>query len=201
MYRAVALAAHRRGLRPPFDDPATSAALVALAEECRISLTGSLEESHTILDGEDVSSQIRVPEISRLASQVSAIPGVRRRLSALQRELALEGGGVLEGRDIATRVVPEAPFRFFLTASPEVRAQRRFAELSARASAEAKGPSQTLAEVLADQEARDLADATRTDSPLVCDERYDVVDTSGLSPEGALEVMLRKIRGEPAAGG
>lgn len=195
MYRAVALAAHRRGLRPPFDEPATSAALVALAEESRIALTGSAEESHTFLDGEDVSSQIRVPEISKLASQVSAVPGVRRRLSALQRELALEGGGVLEGRDIATRVVPEAPFRFFLTASPEVRAQRRFAELSA------KGPSQTLAEVLADQEARDLADATRTDSPLVCDERYDVVDTSGLSPEGALEVMLRKIRGEPAAGG
>ncbi len=195
MYRAVALAAHRRGLRPPFDDPATSAALVALAEESRISVTGSAEESHTYLDGEDVSSLIRVPEISKLASQVSAVPGVRRRLSALQRELALEGGGVLEGRDIATRVVPEAPFRFFLTASPEVRAERRFAELSA------KGPSQSLAEVLADQEARDLADATRTDSPLVCDERYDVVDTSGLSPEGALEVMLRKIRGEPAAGG
>lgn len=192
MYRAVGLAARRSGLALPIEDPDP---LVEVANRSGIRLTGSAEDARTFLDGEDVSEAIRTPEISRYASAVSAIPGVRRRLAGLQRELALAGGGVLEGRDIGTKVVPEARRKFFLTARPEIRAERRFRELAA------KQMAQPFEQVLAEMNARDLADSTRADSPLTCDESYTIVDTSELNAEQVVALLLSLSLPEPEGNG
>jgi len=186
MYRAVGLAAKRAGISLPITNPR---AVVALAEKSHVSVTGSADGARTFLDGEDVSKEIRTPEISMFASAVSAVPGVRRRLAGMQRELALTAGGVLEGRDIGTKVVPETPHKFFLTARPDVRARRRFLEL------EARGSPQPFEKVLADMEARDRADSTREDSPLRHDDTYVVVDTSDRSVDEVVEAIVRHVRG------
>ena len=185
MYRAVGLAAKRAGISLPITNPR---AVVALAEKSHVSVTGSADGARTFLDGEDVSKEIRTPEISMYASAVSAVPGVRRRLAGMQRELALTAGGVLEGRDIGTKVVPETPHKFFLTARPDVRARRRFLEL------EARGTPQPFEKVLADMETRDRADATREDSPLRNDETYTVVDTSDRTVDEVVEAIVRQVR-------
>lgn len=190
MYRAVGLLARREGLGLPITEADEAG---ALAERAEILVTGSGGDVRTFLDGEDVSAQIREPEISRYASAVAAIPRVRRRLAARQREMALAGGGVLEGRDIGTRVVPEATAKFFLTARPEVRARRRYEELVR------KGTPQELAAVRSEMEARDEADSSRADSPLSCDETYVVVDTSDLSAGEVVERLRQLVLG-PRAG-
>jgi cytidylate kinase len=161
--------------------------VAAIASAADVRLTGGAGEVRTWLNGEDVSEEIRTPEISKYASAVSAVPEVRRRLAGLQRRLALEGGGVLEGRDIGTVVVPETPHKFFLTASAEVRARRRFAEL------EAKGSPQTFAEVLSEMDARDHADSTRADSPLTDDGTYTRLDTSALSVEEVVDRVVAAV--------
>jgi cytidylate kinase len=189
MYRAVGLLARREGVTLPIADPGR---VGELAETAEVLVTGTGGDLRVFLDGEDVSEEIREPEISRYASAVAAVPRVRRRLAARQRELALAGGGVLEGRDIGTKVVPEARAKFFLTARPEVRARRRFDELAR------KGTPQELAAVRAEMEARDRADSTRTDSPLACDETYVVVDTSDLGAEEVAERLCTLVRGDPA---
>jgi cytidylate kinase len=189
MYRAVGLAARRQGVKLPIADPA---AVVAIADRATVSVTGSVENARTFLDGEDVSKEIRTPEISMYASAVSAVPGVRRRLAGMQRQLALTSGGVLEGRDIGTKVVPETKHKFFLTARPEVRARRRTLELAAR------GSPQPFEKVLAEMGARDRADSTREDSPLTLDASYVAVDTSDLTVEEVVETLLGHVR---AAGG
>lgn len=107
--------------------------------------------------------------------------------------MALSGGGVLEGRDIGTKVVPEAKAKFFLTARPEIRALRRFEELGR------KGTPQGLEAVRAEMDARDVADSSRSDSPLTCDGSYSVVDTSDLGAEEVAERLLELI-GPLAAG-
>ncbi len=178
MYRAIGLLARRRGIRLPIPDPDQ---VGELSETAEVRVAGTGGDVRTFLDGEDVSEEIRQPEISLYASAVAAIPRVRRRLAARQRELALSGGGVLEGRDIGTKVIPEATSKFFLTARPEIRARRRFDELAR------KGTPQDLDSVRTEMEARDDADSTRTDSPLACDETYQVVDTSDLKPEEVAE--------------
>ena len=138
-----------------------------------------------LLQGEDITSLIRTPEISMAASNVSAVPAVRRVLVRLQQELGRRNGGVLEGRDIGTKVFPETPYKFFLTARPEVRAHRRYAELVAR------GQEADYESVLADCLVRDTQDSTRADSPLMYDESYTVVDTSDLT---IAEVVARIVR-------
>ena len=184
MYRAVGLLARRSGLPLPLADPER---VGELSERAEIVVEGTGGDVRTFLDGEDVSEEIRQPEVSRYASAVAAIPRVRRRLAARQRELALAGGGVLEGRDIGTRVVPEATAKFFLTARPEIRARRRHDELVR------KGTPQALAAVQADMEARDEADSTRADSPLSFDETYVVVDTSDLDVGEVVERLRRLV--------
>lgn len=186
MYRAVGLLARRKGLTLPITEADEAG---ALAEQAEILVTGSGADVRTFLDGEDVSAQIREPEISRYASAVAAIPRVRRRLAARQREMALVGGGVLEGRDIGTRVVPEATAKFFLTARPEVRARRRYEELVR------KGTPQELAAVRAEMEARDAADSSRADSPLACNDTYLVVDTSDLAAGEVVERLRQLVLG------
>jgi cytidylate kinase len=184
MYRAVGLAARRAGVTLPISDPG---AVVDLASRLDVRLTGSAADARAWLSGEDVSIEIRTPEISKYASAVSAIPGVRRRLAGMQRGLALEGGGVLEGRDIGTKVVPETKYKFFLTATPDVRARRRHDELAAR------GSTHTFDEVLADMLARDQADSTRADSPLTDDGTYVRVDTSGLTADEVVDQVLETV--------
>jgi len=141
-----------------------------------------------ILDGEDVSEHIREPEISRYASAVSAIPAVRRILVAQQQRLGAETGGVMEGRDIGTKVFPDTPFKFFLTADPVVRAVRRTRELAER------GTPQAYERVLAEMQQRDADDGSRADSPLTLDDRYVLVDSSARPVEAVVEEMERAVR-------
>jgi CMP/dCMP kinase len=157
IYRCVALKARREGI--PFDDDTR---LGGLLERLHVSFHMVGDDNHVYLDGEDVSEEIRTPENSLAASQVSSRPVVRAGLLALQRRLALEAtrGAILEGRDIGTVVFPDADAKFFLEANPEVRARRRYEELFQ------KGVERSLEEVLADQVKRDQDDTSRAVSPL-----------------------------------
>ena len=185
MYRAVGLAAHRRGVRLPIEDPASVA---AIAEASRIELSASPEGTRVFLDGADISAEIRKPEISAYASAVSAIPAVRRVLVGHQQRMGREKGGVMEGRDIGTKVFPETPFKFFLTADPAIRADRRSRELAGR------GTPQTYDEVLRDMQKRDSDDSSRPDSPLTLDGRYEVVDSSGRPVEAVIDDIEQRVR-------
>jgi cytidylate kinase len=182
MYRAIGLAAVRRGV-----DVQDAAALEQLTGETVIEFVPG-EPPRVVLDGEDVTSLIRTPEISMAASHVSAVPAVRRALVRLQQELGRRNGGVLEGRDIGTKVFPETPHKFFLTARPEVRAQRRYAELVA------KQQPADYATVLAEAVQRDRQDSTRADSPLTFDESYTVIDTSDLTMDEVVARIVERVR-------
>lgn len=182
MYRAIALAALRAGI-----GTRDEAALEDLASRVRIDFIPG-ERERLLLDGEDVTSQIRTPQVSMAASDVSAVPAVRRILVRLQQELGRRSGGVLEGRDIGTKVFPETPYKFFLTARPEVRAQRRYSELLA------KGQSVDYQSVLAESRRRDIQDSTRTDSPLTYDQTYTVIDTSDLTIDQVAEAIVQRVR-------
>jgi len=169
MYRALALAATREGI-----DTRDETKLEELASRVRIDFIPG-ETPRVLLNGEDVTALLRTPEMSMAASNVSAVPAVRRVLVRLQQELGRRGGGVLEGRDIGTKVFPETPFKFFLTARPEIRARRRYDELLAKGE---KVPYQTILEATI---ARDEQDSSRSDSPLRYDDTYTVIDTSDLT--------------------
>jgi cytidylate kinase len=191
MYRALALAATREAI-----DTHDAAALEPLASRVRIDFIPG-EQSRILLNGEDVSALIRTPEISMAASDVSAVPAVRRVLVRLQQELGGRSGGVLEGRDIGTKVFPETPYKFFLTARPEVRAERRHAEMVA------KGESASYESILAATDARDEQDSNRSDSPLRFDDTYTVVDTSDLTIGEVVTRIANAVRGKqsPQAAG
>ncbi len=185
MYRAVGLAAERAGVTLPIEDPTRVA---AIAEAARIGLASSTAGSRVELDGEDVSAEIRRPEISLYASAVSAIPEVRRVLVAQQQRLGRERGGVMEGRDIGTKVFPETPFKFFLTADPAERAGRRTRELAER------GTPRPYAEVLEEMEKRDRDDSSRADSPLTLDGRYTLIDSTGRAISAIVEEIESRVR-------
>lgn len=195
IYRAVALGAQRRDLS--WDD---EAAVTALARELDSSgaLSVSLEPLrgdpkqavHVTLWGEDVSQAIRTPELSRGASRVSAIAGVRAALLPLQRRLGETLKGVVaEGRDIGTVVFPEASVKFFLTASAEVRAKRRYAELRERG--EQVSYEQTLREVTE----RDRADRERAVAPLRQADDAHLIDCTDFSADEVVAVLLRVVEG------
>ena len=182
MYRAIGLAAVRRGL-----DVGDDKALEELAERTKIEFVPG-DPPRVLLDGEDITSEIRTPAISMAASHVSAIPAVRRLLVKMQQELGRRDGGVLEGRDIGTKVFPETPHKFFLEASADVRARRRHAELVA------KGQTVDFETVLADSAQRDRQDSTRADSPLMHDETYTVIDTSALTIAEVVAAIVKSVR-------
>ena len=183
MYRAIGLAALRRNL-----DVHDAEALETLTSGVTIEFQPG-DPPRVVLEGEDVTALIRTPEISMAASHVSAIPAVRRVLVRLQQDLGRRDGGVLEGRDIGTKVFPETPHKFFLTARPEVRARRRYAELISR------GEAADLDAVLADSVRRDEQDSRRADSPLSYDESYTVIDTSDLTIDEVVDAIVRSVRG------
>jgi cytidylate kinase len=182
MYRAIGLAAIRRGI-----DTRDAASLETLAANATIEFVPG-DPPRVLLEGEDITSLIRTPDISMAASNVSAVPAVRRVLVQLQQELGRRKGGVLEGRDIGTKVFPETRHKFFLTARPEVRASRRYAELIAR------GQTADYEAVLADCVARDTQDSTRADSPLMWDESYTVIDTSDLTIDDVVREIVQSVR-------
>jgi cytidylate kinase len=183
MYRAIGVAALREGISVQ-----DAASLEALTKRTHIEFLPG-ERPRVLLDGEDVTGLIRTPEISMAASHVSAVPAVRRALVRLQQELGRQGGGVLEGRDIGTKVFPETPHKFFLTATPKVRADRRYRELMA------KGQNIPFETVLAEASQRDEQDSSRADSPLTYDETYTVIDTSELSIPDVVKWIVDEVRG------
>lgn len=182
MYRCVALAASRRGIDAHDHDT-----LRRLCDDIVIEFVRNDGKERVLLSGEDVSAEIRRPEISLLTAAVSACPDVRRAMVARQRELGAEGGVVLEGRDIGTVVFPAAEVKFFLTASTEVRGQRRFLEL------QSQGVKVDLARTIAEVEARDAADVNRVVSPLMQAPDAEVIDTSNLSIAQIIEHMLARV--------
>jgi cytidylate kinase len=202
IYRTVALAARREGVS--WDD---AEALGQLAERLVTEGAIKLERGsvmppeagderptltsgsgvRVLLQGEDVSSAIRTPEISGGASRVSAVPAVRASLLDLQRQAGDRGGVVLEGRDIGTVVFPDAEVKFFLTASAEIRARRRFDEDTA------KGTAVSLAETLADVVRRDRADMEREVAPLRKAADAIEVDSSGRRVDEIIEEMARVV--------
>jgi cytidylate kinase len=182
MYRAIGLAAVRSGIGVK-----DAAALERLTAAVSIEFVPG-DPPQVILDGTDVTHLLRTPEISMAASHVSAIPAVRRRLVSLQQELGRRSGGVLEGRDIGTKVFPETPHKFFLTARPEVRAQRRHAELLA------KGEAVPFETVMAESLRRDEQDSTRADSPLSHDDSYHLIDTSDMNIDEVVARIVDQVR-------
>ena len=185
MYRAIGLAAVRRGV-----DLRDGDALEQLASSTTIEFVPG-DPPRVLLEGEDITPLIRTPEISMAASHVSAASGVRRVLVRLQQELGRRNGGVLEGRDIGTKVFPETPHKFFLTARPEVRAQRRYDELIA------KGQPVDFDSVMEESVRRDEQDSTRADSPLSFDSSYQVIDTSDLTIDEVVGAIVDSVRKSP----
>jgi len=183
MYRAVALKALRRGV--PFG---AQDALAALAAETRIDLRAQDGTQQVSLDGEDVTAAIRTPEVAQAASKVAVVPGVRKVLVVEQRRAGEQGGVVMEGRDIGSVVFPDAQLKIFLTASPEVRAERRWREH------QQKGDAIDLPRTLEEIHERDRRDRERSTSPLVRAEDAVVIDSTAMEPEevARLVVMLAK---------
>ena len=182
MYRAIGLAALRNGI-----DVRDVDALEKLAQQADIEFVPG-DPPRILLNGEDVTGLIRTPEVSMAASHVSAATPVRRVLVRLQQELGRRKGGVLEGRDIGTKVFPDTPHKFFLTARPEVRARRRYDELVS------KGETVDFNAVLAESIQRDEQDSTRADSPLTYDASYTVIDTSDLTIPQVVDRIVSAVR-------
>ncbi|MDR2613459.1 MAG: (d)CMP kinase [Deltaproteobacteria bacterium] len=183
LYRAVAVAAAELGL-----GGAGPEALADLARGLEIAVVLARDVSRVSLAGRDVTDLLRTPEISDLASRLSAVAGVRGALRDLQRSLGSRGGIVTEGRDQGTAIFPEARLKFFLTAAPETRAERRAREL------EARGLEVDRAAVLAAILARDLQDSTRETDPLREPPDSVRVDSTSLSEREVLELMLARAR-------
>lgn len=188
IYRAVALAAARSGVTLGDAGAVTALAEGLLARSALVFQRDAALGMRVLLEGEDVSDAIRAPEVGLGASEVSVHPGVRAALLELQRGAGREGGVVLEGRDIGTVVFPDAEVKFFLTASPEVRAGRRHAELTHRPDAP------TFEDTLAAVKRRDHQDETRAIAPLRRADDAVLVDSSALDFEGVVAHMLATVR-------
>jgi cytidylate kinase len=182
LYRTLALIGRRRGVS--WDD---AGGLAGLAERLSIAFVPQGETNRVLADGEDVTQDIRTPEISEGASRVSAHGPVRASLLGLQRRLAGAGNLVAEGRDMGTVVFPDAPAKFFLTASPQERARRRAQELAAA------GRPVDLDAVLQEMLARDRRDSTREVSPLRRAADAILIDSEGLNPGEVVDRMVAHI--------
>jgi cytidylate kinase len=186
MYRAIALWALRLGI-------ATSDMhrLEQLANEASIELPPG-EEHRVVLNGEDVSEAIREPKVSQAASQISAIPAVRRALLQVQRDMAKKNSVVMEGRDIGSVVFPEAQVKIFLDADPIERAKRRAIELH--------GHEEEVETIAQELHKRDQRDRTRTEAPLVQAPDAQLIDSTGLSLDEVEEIILRLVRARVSNG-
>jgi CMP/dCMP kinase len=177
MYRALALKAIERDTS--FDD---ETALVELAENSKIQLEPTIGGNRTLLDGRDVSTRIRERDVTEGASRSSVHPKVREWMVSHQREMGLGGGVVMEGRDIGTKVFPDADLKVFLDADPVVREQRRMAQQKISGGVDAN--------VAADLRERDRRDRTRAASPLVAAPDAIVIDSTAMSEDEVLDKVL-----------
>ena len=178
MYRATALYAQRAGL----DNDLTQ--IIPLLSKIQVSFIQTPSGQHVTLNGEDVEAHIRTLEVGNLASQISTIKEVRAFLVEQQQAMGIEKGIVMDGRDIGTVVFPQAELKLFLTASPEVRAERRYKEL------QAKGETPVWEEVLADVNDRDYRDTHRAESPLRQAEDAVVVDNGHMTREEQMQYII-----------
>ena len=185
IYRTIGLYVQRRGI-----DPKDTSAVLAALPDIHIAMAHDGDGlQRMLLNGEDVSADIRLPEISMYASAVSAIQGVRDFLMEMQRSLAREHSVIMDGRDIGTVVLPDADVKIFLYADVEVRAKRRELELQQR------GTPKPYAEVLREMEERDYNDTHRAAAPLRAADDAIMVDTSSMDFNASLELLLDVIRG------
>lgn len=184
LYRAIGLAASRRGYTAE-----NKTEIIAMLGSIKVELAfNDRQEQIVLLDGEDVSGFIRTPEISMMASAVSAIPEVRAFLLDLQRNMAHTNNVIMDGRDIGTVVLPDAKIKIFLSASPECRARRRYDELIA------KGMDVKYEDILNDVIARDYADSHREIAPLKPADEAILVDTSGEDLETSVNKLMTIMR-------
>lgn len=183
LYRAVGVNALRNNI-----DSKDSEAVTASLENITVELKFVDDVQHVFLNGEDVSEEIRLPEASMAASNVSAIPSVRAFLFDLQRDIASKNNCIMDGRDIGTVVLPNAQIKIFLTASPEIRAMRRYKEL------QQKGAKDTYEEVLSDLKIRDYNDSHREIAPLKPAQDSVTVDTSDCTLEQSIEKIVSIIK-------
>lgn len=184
LYRSIGLNALRKGV-----DIADSSEVEKSLEGMNVELSFDSEGAQIVLlNGEDVSSLIRTPEVSMAASKVSAVPAVRAFLLDLQRNMAKTQSVIMDGRDIGTVVLPNAEVKIFLTASAEIRAKRRYDELIE------KGQDVNYDDVLADVIERDYNDSHREIAPLKPAEDSKIADTSGLTLEESIELIINIIK-------
>ena len=184
LYRTIGLAAARRGLTAE-----DKTEVIAMLPDIKVELAfNDKQEQIVLLDGEDVSGLIRTPEISMMASAVSAIPEVRAYLLDLQRDMAHTNNVIMDGRDIGTVVLPDAKIKIFLSASPECRARRRYDELIE------KGMDVKYEDILNDVVARDYADSHREIAPLKPADDAISVDTSGEDLDTSVNKLLQIMR-------
>ena len=185
IYRTIGLYVRRHGI-----DPKDTAAVLAALPDIRIGMDHDADGmQRMLLNGEDVTADIRLPEISMYASAVSAIQGVRDFLMEMQRSLARERSVIMDGRDIGTVVLPDADVKIFLYADVEVRAKRRELELRQR------GTPKPYEEVLREMEERDYNDTHRAAAPLRAADDAIMVDTSSMDFDASLALLLDVIRG------
>ena len=187
LYRAVGLYAVRNGL---CDENASDykEKVTALLPEIKVGIKLENGVQKVFLQDEDVSEEIRLPEISMAASAVSAIQAVRDFLLELQRSIARENNVIMDGRDIGTVVLPDAQVKIFITAQPEIRARRRFEELVN------KGVEAAFDQVLADLNRRDYQDSHRAAAPLKMAEGAVLLDTSKLDFEGSVNAVIDLVK-------
>ena len=178
MYRAVAW----KTLQQKAD--VTDALILDVVRDIDVRLAYQDGVTQVFVDGQDITGEIRTPEVSHIVSQVAALGPVREKMVDLQRQMATEGGVLMDGRDIATHVLPDADVKIFLTASIAERAQRRWKEMKE------KGYDMSLEELQKDIAARDKADSEREISPLVQADDATLLDTTGLSIDGVVARIL-----------
>ncbi|WP_278723280.1 (d)CMP kinase [uncultured Corynebacterium sp.] len=184
MYRVATLAVMRHGV-----DPADKEAVISATANLPLEVSDDPDSTQVLFDGADVSRVIREDEVTQNVSAVSAIPEVRENLVALQRTLAQRAHrAIVEGRDIGTVVLADAPAKAFMTASAEVRAQRRHDQN------EKAGIASDFESVLADVQRRDAADSSRATSPLRPADDATIVDTSDMSPEDVVQALINVVK-------
>lgn len=184
MYRVATLAVLRQGV-----DPADKEAVISATANLPLEVSDDPDSTQVLFDGADVSRVIRGDEVTQNVSAVSAIPEVRENLVSLQRTLAQRAHrAIVEGRDIGTVVLADAPAKAFMTASAEVRAQRRHDQN------EKAGIASDFESVLADVQRRDAADSSRATSPLRPADDATIVDTSDMSPEDVVQALINVVK-------
>ncbi len=187
MYRAMALKALRRGI-----EPSDAADVLPLLPETEVTVENVDGVQHTYLDGEDVSAVIRTPEVSKGASDIGVIPQVRIKLAESQRQFAQEHDVIMDGREIGSFVLPDAPYKFYVTASVGERARRRLLELQEKG----LGMDKTLSSLQDEILARDHTDSTRAFAPLVRVPEAVLIDTTNMSAAEAAAEVLRHVEGD-----